>query len=98
MFKKIGERSGKMRISLLPIGAYKPNWFMAPVHTSPEEAVKAHLDVQSEKSFGIHFGTFPLGDEGQDDPVTDLKRACAKYNLNEDQFTALKEGEVYIHE
>jgi L-ascorbate metabolism protein UlaG (beta-lactamase superfamily) len=97
-FKEVGERSGKMQVSLLPIGAYKPNWFMAPVHTSPEEAVKIHFDVRSEKSFGIHFGTFPLGDEGQEDPVLDLRRACAKYNLNENQFTVLKEGEAYIHE
>jgi L-ascorbate metabolism protein UlaG (beta-lactamase superfamily) len=87
-----------MQVSLLPIGAYKPNWFMAPVHTSPEEAVKIHFDVRSEKSFGIHFGTFALGDEGQEDPVLDLRRACAKYNLNENQFTVLKEGEVYIQE
>lgn len=95
-FKEIGERFGKMHISLLPIGAYKPSWFMSPVHTSPEEAVKIHLEVKSEKSIGTHFGTFPLADEGMEDPVTDLKLAMAKYNLNANQFSVLKEGEVYI--
>jgi L-ascorbate metabolism protein UlaG (beta-lactamase superfamily) len=97
-FKEIGERFGKMKISLLPIGAYKPVWFMHPVHTSPEESVIIHKEVRSEKSIGTHIGTFPLGDEGQSDPADDLRLACAKHQLNENDFFVLKEGEVYIVE
>src|SRR5690606_8583700 len=48
MFKTIRERCGPFKVSLLPIGAYKPEWFMAPIHVSPEEAVKVHLDVESQ--------------------------------------------------
>jgi L-ascorbate metabolism protein UlaG (beta-lactamase superfamily) len=92
-FKEIGEKAGAMKVSLLPIGAYKPEWFMSPVHVSPEGAVKIHLDVKSGTSIGTHFGTFSLGDEGREDPANDLKAALSKYNLNENQFVTLKEGE-----
>lgn len=98
-FKEIGERTkGGIKVALLPIGAYKPEWFMSPIHVSPEEAVKIHLDVKSESSIGMHFGTFPLADEGYEEPILDLKAALRKYNLNEEQFVALKEGEVKIFE
>jgi L-ascorbate metabolism protein UlaG (beta-lactamase superfamily) len=97
-FVEIGERSGPMSVSLLPIGAYLPNWFMSPVHTSPEEAVKIHFDVKSSKSIGMHFGTFPLADEGQSQSVTDLKSALEKFNLSKDSFVTIKEGEVLIIE
>jgi L-ascorbate metabolism protein UlaG (beta-lactamase superfamily) len=98
MFKEIGEKSGPIEISLLPIGAYKPYWFMSPVHTSPEDAVKAHLDIRSQNSIGIHFGTFPLADEGHDDPINDLKIALDKHNVGTDKFVTLKQGEVKIFE
>lgn len=97
-FKEIGERAGKIKVALIPIGAYKPAWFMSPIHVSPEEAVKIHMDVKAMKSIGMHFGTFPLADEGYEDPVRDLKLALTKYNLSEESFVALKEGEVSIFE
>lgn len=98
-FKEIGERtSGGIKISLIPIGAYKPEWFMSPIHVSPEEAVKVHLDVRSQSSIGMHFGTFPLADEGYEDPIVDLNEALKKYNIPHEKFVVLKEGEVKIYE
>lgn len=97
-FKEIGSRSGSIRVALIPIGAYKPEWFMSPIHVSPEEAVKIHLDVKAETSIGMHFGTFPLADDGYNDPINELHPALSKYNLNEDVFVTLKEGEVRIFE
>ena len=98
LFKEIAEKSGPIRISLLPIGAYKPYWFMSAVHTSPEDAVKAHIDLKTEHSIGIHFGTFPLADESYDDPIKDLNNALAKYNVRESDFVTLERGEVKIFE
>ena len=92
-FKEIGQRCSPIRVSIIPIGAYKPQWFMSPIHCSPEEAVKIHLDVKSRESIASHFGTFPLADEGRDDPPRDLKRALAEYKIPEKEFNVLKEGE-----
>jgi L-ascorbate metabolism protein UlaG (beta-lactamase superfamily) len=92
-FKEIGSRCAPIKISMLPIGAYKPTWFMSPIHVSPEESVQIHLDVQSATSIGMHFGTFPLADDGEDDPVADLQMALGKYQLHKESFIVLKEGE-----
>lgn len=92
-FKTIGEKYGPFKLSFLPIGAYKPEWFMSPIHTSPEEAVKAHRDVHSQQSIAMHFGTFPLADDGMEAPVEDLKRAMEKYKVGMADFLILKNGE-----
>jgi L-ascorbate metabolism protein UlaG (beta-lactamase superfamily) len=94
-FKEIGERNGGFELSIIPIGAYKPRWFMSPIHADPAEAVKIHLDAKSRVSVASHFGTFPLADDGANDPVDDLHEALAKNNLTSQQFLVLKEGEPY---
>jgi L-ascorbate metabolism protein UlaG (beta-lactamase superfamily) len=90
-FKEIGERC-KPDISIIPIGAYKPRWFMSPIHCSPEEAVKIHKDVNSSVSVASHFGTFPLADDSEDDPVKDLHKALKQQQVNEGSFVILEEG------
>jgi len=92
-FKKIGDQFGPLRLALIPIGAYKPEWFMSPIHCSPAEAVKIHQDVRAQQSVGIHFGTFPLADDGETEPVEDLRRSLQAVNLPADRFWTLQEGE-----
>ena len=55
IFKKMGIDNLDIDVSIIPIGVYKPNWFMSPVHPSPSEAVKIHLDIKSEKFIATHF-------------------------------------------
>lgn len=62
-------------IGLIPIGAYKPRWFMAPVHTDPFEGMQLQRDLDVRKAIGIHYGVFDLADDNQDDPVNDLAQA-----------------------
>ncbi len=93
IFKQIGVTFGQMRASIIPIGAYMPRWFMSPVHVDPEQAVMIHQDVRSQKSLGIHWGTFRLADEGMYDPPKELKASLAKAGLAEDSFVAIGEGE-----
>lgn len=95
-FRTIGDAYGPMRLALIPIGAYKPNWFMSPVHCNPAEAVQIHQDVGSEQSVAIHFGTFPLADDGETEPVADLSRALREKNVPADRFRALKTGESLL--
>jgi L-ascorbate metabolism protein UlaG (beta-lactamase superfamily) len=91
-FKTIGERFGGFDLSLIPIGAYKPNWFMSPVHCSPAEAVQIHEDIKSKQSMAIHFGTFDLADEGEFEPIEDLRKALKAKNISNEDFFVLKEG------
>ena len=91
-FKEIGHRFGPMHTSMIPIGAYKPRWFMAEIHMSPEEAVLAHRDVQSQQSIAMHFGTFPMADDGMFEAKEDLEIARKTSNINEEQFRVLEEG------
>ncbi|WP_345240141.1 MBL fold metallo-hydrolase [Nibrella saemangeumensis] len=95
-FKQIGKQYGPMRLALIPIGAYKPTWFMAPVHCSPAEAVEIHKDVCSQQSIGIHYGTFPLADEGETEPVTDLRKALQQQGIPPEKFQALEEGKGVV--
>jgi L-ascorbate metabolism protein UlaG (beta-lactamase superfamily) len=95
MIQEIRKRSGPIRFGLLPIGAYKPQWFMSPVHISPEEAVKIHMILDIETSIGMHYGTFRLADDGQEDPIQDLQKAAKKFRLAADEFLILKEGSFF---
>lgn len=91
-FKQIGEKFGKMRLALIPIGAFKPEWFMGNIHCSPEEAVQIHLDVNAEQSLAIHHSTFLLADDGQTEPIDLLEKAKILRGVANDAFFVLKEG------
>jgi L-ascorbate metabolism protein UlaG (beta-lactamase superfamily) len=74
-FQEIKRRFPNIRLAFIPIGAYIPQWFMGAVHESPVDAVRAHEVLGAGTSIGIHFGTFHLADDGEDEPVNDLRRA-----------------------
>jgi L-ascorbate metabolism protein UlaG (beta-lactamase superfamily) len=92
-FRDVPERCGAVDLALLPIGAYEPRWFMRVVHMNPEEAVQAHVDLQSRQSVAMHYGTFQLTAEGIDDPVKTLEEACRTRHVPPDQFHTLGFGE-----
>lgn len=92
-FREIGAKHGPFRLAVIPIGAYKPEWFMSPIHCSPGEAVQIHRNVRSAQSVACHFGTFPLADDGYEDPITDLKAALRASQIPEERFWVLREGE-----
>jgi L-ascorbate metabolism protein UlaG (beta-lactamase superfamily) len=74
-FGQIAERFGSIRLAMLPIGAYLPRWFMKPAHIEPAEAVEAHKVLGASVSVPMHYGTFRLGDDGERQPLDDLRRA-----------------------
>lgn len=92
-FKEIGQRYPNISLSLLPIGAYKPRWFMRHQHINPEEAVMAHQDLGSKMGAAIHYGTFKLSDEDIDEPLKDLR--AAKTKLKVDNFIETDFGVIY---
>lgn len=89
-FREVGERLGPMRLAVLPIGAYLPVWFMNPIHVTPNEAVQAKTDLKAAYAVAMHFGTFPLGDDGETQPVDELHRALGP---DRDDFWVLGFGE-----
>lgn len=94
-FKEQGELYKEFDLALLPIGAYEPRWFMKNVHLNPDDAVRAHLDLNAKKSIGIHFGTFQLTAEPVDEPQKALARAKEKYKVPEQDFIAPEFGNTY---
>jgi L-ascorbate metabolism protein UlaG (beta-lactamase superfamily) len=96
-FREIFHRFGAMDVSLLPIGCYKPRWFMKEQHMDPEEAVNAHIDLHSSYSIGIHFGSFKLADEGINQPVVALKKALKNKEISYSLFCAPLNGQTLQH-
>jgi L-ascorbate metabolism protein UlaG (beta-lactamase superfamily) len=92
-FEHIKERFEEFRLSLIPIGAYEPRWFMKYMHIDPVEAVLVHQDLNSKYSLAIHFGTFKLSDEGHDQPAQDLNMALKKFKIEKNFFRILDFGE-----
>ena len=60
-FIKIGKKFGFFDLSIIPIGCFKPNWFMKSQHIGPTEAIEIHKHVNSKYSLGIHWGTYEMG-------------------------------------
>lgn len=89
------DRFGPMRAALLPIGAYLPRWFMAYQHTGPQDAIRAHHDLQSAFSLGIHWGTFKLAPERRFQPAETLAAAVAESAMAPDEFRVPELGVAY---
>ena len=91
-FAMIRERFGAPRVAIMPIGAFRPIWFMHTVHIAPEEAVRAAEVLGAEVSIPMHYYTFHLGDDGQDEPAEELRKALAgKPGV---RFEMIKPGEA----
>ncbi len=97
-FREAGIKYGPFNVAALPIGAYEPRWFMKNHHINPEEAVQAHMDLFSNKSVAMHWGTFMLTDEPLDEPPKRLRQAMKDRGLGNDEFLVLRHGETIILE
>ena len=100
-FRKIGETFGPFDVSLMPIGAYEPRWFMRSVHMNADEAVQAFRDVAGahpaharQVMVGGHWGTFRLTDEAVDEPPVRAREAWTAAGLPPDDLWVLAHGET----
>ncbi len=91
-FKSIGARFPKIDLSLIPIGAYSPRKFMASVHIEPRDAVNIHKDVGSIFSLGMHWKTFRLSEEPQEQPPFDLLNSLKEEKIDPATFLAPDPG------
>ena len=82
------------RIALREV-ACEPRWFMYRMHMNPDEAVRAHLDLHSQSSIGIHFGLIDNAGESYDAPVNDLIAARRSHGVEAMNFVAPRYGQVF---
>jgi N-acyl-phosphatidylethanolamine-hydrolysing phospholipase D len=100
-FDEIGRRAGPFDAALLPIGAYDPRWFMAPVHMDPDEAVAAYGELVSAadqarpcRMVGMHWGTFRLTDEPMREPPERAARAWRAAGRPQEHLWIMAHGET----
>ena len=67
---------------------------MRPQHVNPEEAVQMHVDLKSKYSLGIHWGTFILTTEPEDEPPKRLSQALQDQSIPPQAFVTSNIGEV----
>jgi L-ascorbate metabolism protein UlaG (beta-lactamase superfamily) len=88
-FREIGQRLSP-EVALLPIGAYNPEQFRN-VHTSPGDATRAFLDLNSRWMVPMHYGSFRLSHEPIDEPLQLLEKEAKSAGI-EDRVVVMEEG------
>ncbi|MFE5401729.1 MBL fold metallo-hydrolase [Streptomyces sp. NPDC056580] len=77
-FREIGAAHGPFDVTMIQIGAYSEFW--PDIHMTPEEGVRAHLDLQGGAPHGvllpIHWGTFNLAPHPWAEPGDWTKEAA----------------------
>ena len=96
-YPEIGERAGPFDLTLMPIGAYEPRWFMRSSHMNPEEAVRAYLELGGVGTLGgMHWGTFRLTDEHPLEPPRKAREAWSAAGLPAERLWIPAVGETRI--
>ncbi|MFC5799218.1 MBL fold metallo-hydrolase [Streptomyces formicae] len=91
-FKEIGRRYQDIDLTLLPIGAYAPRWWLSTVHTDPEEAVQAYTDLGARNMAPMHWATFVLSAEPVLEPLQRLLAAWKCTGLPRERLWDLPVG------
>lgn len=85
----------KIDMALLPIGAYRPRWFMKSHHMSPEDALQAMEMLEAKEMIPIHWGSFRMALDGVDEPKNVLLKLIENRALK-NKVHILENGEKYI--
>ncbi len=93
-FGAAARAAGPFDLALLPIGAFRPRWFMRPVHMGPHDALRALDDLGAGAAMAIHFGTFRLADDGRDEAPELLRRLLARPERAGTRFCVPRFGET----
>jgi L-ascorbate metabolism protein UlaG (beta-lactamase superfamily) len=91
-FAEIGQQLGPLDLSMIPIGAYAPRWFMKGMHMNPEEAVRVFEETRSSHAIAMHWGTFSLTDEPMGEPPLRLAEAMRMAGIPEHRFICTAVG------
>lgn len=92
-FKEIAKRF-KIDTVFMPIGAYEPEWFMAVSHISPEDSVKAFIELGAKQFVPMHYGAYRLADDTGPEALERLLKEWEKQQLPKEQLKVLSIGET----
>jgi L-ascorbate metabolism protein UlaG (beta-lactamase superfamily) len=95
IFRMIKEQFSNIRLALLPVGAYRPEWFFSSMHISPKEAVEIFKIIGAKYAVPIHFETFQLSDEEFIDPMLELQHNLTKEKIDHNRFQQLPPGSTF---
>jgi L-ascorbate metabolism protein UlaG (beta-lactamase superfamily) len=91
-FKQIADRFAIDTV-FMPIGAFEPEWFMAPAHISPEDSVKAFIELKAKSFVPMHYGTYRLADDTGPEALDRLLKEWEKRQLAKEPLKVLLLGE-----
>lgn len=94
-FKEIAERF-TIDTVFMPIGAYEPEWFMADSHISPEDSVKAFIELEAKQFVPMHYGAYRLADDTGHEALERLVQAWEIQELPKEQLQILLIGETVM--
>lgn len=82
-FAAIGRQFPDIDLAIIGIGAYKPDYIMQEIHTSPAEALQAFRDLGARRLLPMHYGTYDLSDEPISEPYREIQRLFVEAGLAE---------------
>ena len=91
-FNQIKTRFKNFNLAIIPIGAYKPEWFMNSAHISPEQAVLIHKIINPKFSIAMEYDVFPMASENYGEAPKDLEAAKKKHKISKHRFITLENG------
>jgi L-ascorbate metabolism protein UlaG (beta-lactamase superfamily) len=94
-FKEIGTRF-EIDTVFMPIGAYEPEWFMADSHISPEDSVKAFIELKAKTFVPMHYGAYRLADDTGPEALDRLTAEWKKRKMPNEQLKILSIGESVL--
>lgn len=96
IFKMIKNKYNEFAVSILPIGAYEPRWFMKKHHVNPQEAIYIHNILKPSVSLASHYGSFGLSLEGEGQAQQDLIKSIHEIGLDHGRFITPYHGYSHI--
>ncbi|MDO8516019.1 MAG: MBL fold metallo-hydrolase [bacterium] len=96
-FEAIAKRFPHLRLAFLPIGGFKPIWHIRQQHIGPADVMLLGPILNASTVIPMHFGTFPNGEEAQDEAPELLRTLGAENPEVGKKIIILDNGEsVYV--
>jgi L-ascorbate metabolism protein UlaG (beta-lactamase superfamily) len=76
---RTGVEHGPFDLTLMPVGAYADLW--PDIHTTPEQAVAAHVALRGSVMLPVHWATFALGFHPWAEPAERALRAAGAHDV-----------------